>query len=57
VLPLKGSALGQAAYGDTGLREVNDVDLLVAPDAACGHSYPHPAISGPGMGCLGRENG
>lgn len=38
VLPLKGFVLGQLAYGDTGLREVNDVDLLVAPgdlDAAC----------------------
>lgn len=38
VLPLKGFVLGQAIYGDTGLRELGDVDLLVAPsdfDAAC----------------------
>jgi Uncharacterised nucleotidyltransferase len=38
VLPLKGFLLGQAVYGDTGLRELGDVDLLVAPsdfDAAC----------------------
>jgi len=37
-LPLKGFVLGQSLYGDTGLREVSDIDLLVAPsdfDAAC----------------------
>lgn len=37
-LPLKGYVLGQSLYGDTGLREVSDIDLLVAPsdlDAAC----------------------
>jgi hypothetical protein len=38
-LVLKGFVLGQMVYGDTGLREGSDVDLLVSPndfDAACG---------------------
>lgn len=37
-MPLKGFLLGQTVYGDTGLRELGDVDLLVAPsdfEAAC----------------------
>lgn len=49
-LPLKGFALGQAIYGETGMRELGDVDLLVASrnfDAACdllaasGHERVH----------------